>query len=110
MADYKRWYDYDPLLMEVMDLLKNYSEDLKAQATIFLERIESQVSKETLDAFYQMVKPINGNRWYDKDPILSKTIELLRIVPTEVQRKAAQSFLDSLKEKGITPEFIKQID
>ena len=32
MPTYKRWYDHDPLLMEVINLLKNYQEELKAQA------------------------------------------------------------------------------
>ena len=107
MAQFKRWYDHDPLLMEVINLLKNYQEDLRAQAEIFLEKIESQVSKEALDSFYEMVKPFNGNRWYDHDPVLSKTIELLRIIPPEIQKKAAQNFLDSLKNQGIDPNFIK---
>ena len=30
MPTYKRWYDHDPLLMEVINLLKNYQEELKS--------------------------------------------------------------------------------
>ena len=67
---HKRWYDYDPLLIEVIDLLKNYQEELHAQAVTFLEKVEEQVSKEALDRFYEMVKPFNGNRGYDKDPLI----------------------------------------
>ena len=52
---YKRWYDHDPVLMEVIDLLKNYQEELKSQAEIFLKKIEEKVSKETIDKFYEMV-------------------------------------------------------
>ena len=44
---YKRWYDHDPLLLEVIELLKNYQNELRAQAEIFLEKIEQKVSKET---------------------------------------------------------------
>ena len=105
---YKRWYDYDPLLLEVIDLLKYYQDELKAQAEVFLEKIESQVTKESLDTFYEMICHPEGNRWYDNDPVLSKTIELLRIVPPDVQRKVAQSFLDSLKQMGLSTEMIKQ--
>ena len=43
---YKRWYDHDPLLLEVIDLLRNYQTELKAQAEIFLQKIEEKVSKE----------------------------------------------------------------
>ena len=99
---YKRWYDHDPVLMEVIDLLKNYQEELKSQAEIFLNKIEEKVSKETIDKFYEMVKPINGNRWYDKDPVISKTVELLRVVPPEIQKAAAVNFIKTLEDAGIS--------
>ena len=99
---YKRWYDHDPLLLEVIDLLRNYQTELRAQAEIFLQKIEERVSKETIDKFYAMAKPVNANnRWYDKDPIISKTVEILRIVPPEAQRICAQNFIKTLKEMGI---------
>ena len=100
--DYKRWYDHDPLLLKVINILKDYQNDLKEQAEIFLDSIEQKVSKEAINKFYQMVKPINGgSRWYDKDPVISKTVELLRVVPLEVQKQVAQQFIDTLKENGI---------
>ena len=98
---YKRWYDHDPVLIEVIDLLRNYQEELKAQAEVFLAKIEEKVSKETINRFYEMVKPVNANRWYDKDPIISKTVELLRVVPPEIQKAAAEHFLKTLDELGI---------
>lgn len=110
MSERKRWYDHDPLLMEVLNLLRFYQEDLKEQAEVFLEKIETQVGKETIEAFYDLVKPPKKQRWYDQDPVLSKTIELLRIVPPEVQRKAAEHFLSALKAQGLTPEAIKMVD
>ncbi len=102
MQDFKRWYDYDPLLLKVINILKDYQTELKEQAEIFLENIEKKVSKEAIDKFYQMVKPLNGGqRWYDNDPVISKTIELLRVVPSDVQKEVAQNFIDSLKQKGV---------
>ena len=101
MPQYKRWYDHDPVLMEVVELLRNYQDELKTQAEIFLAKIEEKVSKETIDKFYDMVKPINGNRWYDKDKKKKKTIELLRVVPPEVQKSAAENFIKSLENLGI---------
>ena len=99
---YKRWYDHDPLLLEVIELLRNYQTELRAQAEIFLQKIEEKVSKETIDKFYAMVKPVNANnRWYDKDPVISKTVEILRIVPPEAQKICAQNFIRTLKEMGI---------
>lgn len=101
---YKRWYDHDPVLLKVIDLLKNYQEELKSQAEVFLQKIEEKVSKETIDKFYEMVKPVNGNRWYDKDPVISKTVELLRVVPPEIQKSAAENFIQTIKDAGIDIE------
>lgn len=102
---YKRWYDHDPLLMQVIDLLKAYPNELKSQAEMFLKKVEEEVSKEAVDRFYEMVKPmILGNRWYDSDPVLSKTVELLRVVPQEIQKLAADNFINTLKEGGVVIE------
>lgn len=102
---YKRWYDHDPLLMQVIELLKSYPNELRAQAECFLKKVEEQVSKDAVDRFYEMVKPmILGNRWYDSDPVLSKTVELLRVVPQEIQKLAADNFINTLKEGGVIIE------
>ncbi|MGN0015388.1 MAG: hypothetical protein ACI37T_08230 [Candidatus Gastranaerophilaceae bacterium] len=105
---YKRWYDHDPTLLQVINLLRDYQTELRNQAEVFLLKIEEKVSKESIDKFYEMVRPAAGNRWYDKDPVISKTVELLRVVPPEVQKAAAEHFLKTLKELGIEPENIQK--
>lgn len=110
MAQYKRWYDHDPLLVEVMELLRNFKDDLREQAQVFLEKIENQVGKEAVESFYEKVKHTNGNRWYDEDPVLSRAVELLRIVPQDIQRKASENFLKSLKQQGITIDLLKNYE
>lgn len=99
--NYKRWYDHDPVLLEVINLLQDYQSELKAQAEIFLAEIEKKVSKEAIDVFYEQVRPKVCNRWYDKDPVISKTVELLRVVPPDVQKATAKNFLNALEEMGI---------
>ncbi len=99
--NYKRWYDHDPVLLEVINMLQNYQTELKEQAEIFLAEIEKKVSKEAIDKFYEMVRPKVCNRWYDKDPVISKTIELLRVVPPEIQQATAKNFLKALEDMGI---------
>lgn len=90
-------------------MLRFFRSELKIQAEVFLEKIEAQVPPEVVDKFYKTVKPYpGGNRWYDEDPLLSKTIELLRVVPPEAQRKAAASFLDAMEQQGITPEVLRE--
>ena len=98
---YKRWYDLDPVLSEVINLLQNYQTELRAQAEIFLAEIEKKVSKEAIDKFYELARPQVCNRWYDKDPVISKTVELLRVVPPDVQKATAQNFLNALEAMGI---------
>jgi len=89
-------------LLKVINILKDYQEDLKAQAQIFLDKVEENVSKEAVNKYYNLVKPLNGgNRWYDNDPVISKTIELLRVVPQSIQNQTAQMFIKTLKENGI---------
>ena len=83
---------------------KNYQDELLEQAELFLAKLEEQVSKEAIDKFYELVKPINGCRWYDKNPVISRTVEILRVVPPDVQKKAAQMFIDTLKKNGIDIE------
>ncbi len=103
--EFKRWYDFDPLLMKVINLLKDYQDDLREQAALFLSNVEKQVSKEAIDRFYNLSRPLNGGlRWYDKDPVISKTVELLRVVPVNVQKEVAKSFIDALKQNGIKIE------
>ncbi len=103
--EYKRWYDHDPELLKLINILKDYQEELKEQAAIFLDNIEKKVSKEAIEKYYQMVKPINGgSRWYDKDPVISRTVELLRVVPQDVQRTVAKNFIETLKSSGINVE------
>ena len=52
----------------------------------------------------------NYRRWYDKDPIISKTVELLRIVPPDAQKAAADNFKKVLKEMGIDHEILHITD
>ena len=100
--EYKRWYDHDPLLLKVINLLKDYQDDLHEQAEIFLKSVEEKVSKEALDKYYSLVKPSSSaNRWYDQDIVISKTVELLRVVPQSVQKSVAEKFIETLKNNGI---------
>ena len=102
---FKRWYDFDPTLQKVINLLKDYQDELREQSEIFLKSIEEKVSKEAIEKFYNFARPLGGgNRWYDKDPVISKTIELLRVVPQDVQKKTAEYFIKTLKESGIEIE------
>lgn len=103
--NYKRWYDHDPKLVEVLETLRSFKEELRSQSQIFLDKITAEVGQETVNNFYDKVRQEIGDRfgrrWYDEDPVVSRAVELLRVVPPEVQRQAAESFLKGLKDQGI---------
>ena len=104
---FRRWYDHDPLLIEVLDVLKDYEQELHSQAEHFLEKITQTMGEIMVEQYYQAILKEReltgnfGNRWYDQDPVLSKAVELLRIAPPEAQRQIADNFLTSLAEKGL---------
>ena len=109
MTKYKRWYDYDPTLLEVIELMRFYQDELREQAKIFLDKIEKQAGADTVNRFYETVRPKDGgNRRYDKDPVISKAVELLRVVPINVQKSVSENFIKSLEEMGISREEIKK--
>jgi hypothetical protein len=101
----RRWYDHDPVLIEVLDLLRSFKVDVREQAQAFLDKIESAVGKEALEQFYaaSQAVPRKGNRWYDEDPVVSRAVELLRVVPPDAQRQAAMKFLEAMKKQGVRP-------
>lgn len=102
MAEYRRWYDKDPILKEALELLKLSSEHDKSQAADFMEKLQEQVAADVIERIYDIVTQYNGkgNRWYDSDPVMLKAIELLRVAPPKTQRKAALKLLLALEEKS----------
>lgn len=94
----RRWYDQDPLLAEVLHLLEGFEADLEPYAAGFIRKLEVALGPEAVAQLWQQAKPAKtGNRWYDKNPVLLKAIELLKLLPPEAQRQAAQGFLTALK-------------
>lgn len=98
MAEYKRWYDNDPVLKEALELLSMATKDEQGEASKFLLNLQSEVAKDVIESLYEQIKYYqeHGKRWYDNDPILLKSIELLRVAPPNVQRAAAKKLLTTL--------------
>lgn len=101
MAD-RRWYDKDPILKEALELLQLSCEDTKSSAAKFILQLQEQVASEVIEHVYEIMQEYEGkgNRWYDKDPVVMKAIELLRVAPKKTQRKAALKLLLALEEKN----------
>ena len=98
MAEYRRWYDNDPVLKEALELLSMATPSKKDEASKFLLNLQSEVAKDVIESLYEQIKDYQekGNRWYDNDPIMLKSIELLRVAPPNVQRQAAKKLLTTL--------------
>jgi hypothetical protein len=97
----RRWYDTDPILLEVINLMALAKEEAKTYATKLIKGVEAQVSPEVLAQVTARLENPNRpqNRWYDKEPVLAKAMELLQLMPPEAQRVAALQFIDALKAK-----------
>ena len=98
MTQYRRWYDNDPILKEALELLSMATDDEKDDAAKFLLNLQNEVAKDVIESLYEQIKQYqeHGNRWYDSDPVMQKSIELLRVAPPSVQRKAAKKLLSTL--------------
>lgn len=100
----RRWYDKDPILKEALELLKlTCDEDsTKNSAAEFVVKLQEEVAGEVLDHVYNIMGEYQGkgSRWYDKDPVIMKAIELLKLAPKHTQRKAALKLLLALEEQS----------
>lgn len=98
----RRWYDKDPILKEALELLQLSAEDTQSSAAKFILQLQEQVAGEVIEHVYEMMTEYEGrgNRWYDKDPVVMKAMELLRIAPKKTQRKAALKLLLALEEQS----------
>jgi hypothetical protein len=107
---HRRWYDHDPLLLEVLEMLRAYPEELRAQAGLFLDKLQDVIGLETFEPVIEALAEQHADReaqgktarWYDEDVTVYQAVELLRLSPPETQRQAARNFLDALKQK--TPQ------
>jgi hypothetical protein len=98
MTKIRRWYDKDPLLQEALELLSLSPDNTKNQAVDFILKLQEQVAEEVIERVYESVSKyfMKGNRWYDKDPVMIKAMELLRVAPPHIQIAAAKKLLKAL--------------
>lgn len=98
----RRWYDKDPILREALELLQLSCDDTKSSAAEFMLQLQEQVAGDVIEHVYELMSKYEGKgtRWYDKDPIVMKAIELLRVAPKNIQRKAALKLLLALEEQS----------
>lgn len=112
MSDTRRWYDQDPTMSEAMELLRLSTDDLQGQAADYINKMQEQVAHEVIEKVYEAVKKYSydGNRWYDRDPVVLKAIELLRSAPSSIQKKAAKKLLVALQDSDGLDDFSKILE
>ena len=103
MQEQRRWYDNDPILKEALELLKMQPQDKQLMACDYLLELQENAAREVIEHIADLVNQYseNGNRWYDKDPVLLKSIELLRQAPPKIQRVAALKLLLALESQEV---------
>ena len=102
-SGFKRWYDNDPILKEALELLQLQTDDNKTAAADFIISLQEQVAQDVIARIYEITKKYSekGNRWYDKDPVMLKAIELLRAAPAKTQRVAALKLLLAMENNDM---------
>ncbi|XVJ52059.1 MAG: hypothetical protein HEQ32_08320 [Vampirovibrio sp.] len=106
----RRWYDTDPVLLEVLNFMELAPKAAEAYAKALITGVEQQAPAEALkDVYDKIADPIRPKkRWYDSSPVLSKAIELLKIMPPDAQRMAALQFIEATKADPITYAILKE--
>lgn len=102
MQEKRRWYEQDPILQEALELLRIQPDETIDKASDFLIKLQEDVAQDVIEHISEMVNEYsqNGRRWYDKDPVLLKGLELLRVAPPKVQRVAALKLLLALEKQS----------
>ena len=100
---FRRWYDNDPILKEALELLQLQTDDKKTVAADFIISLQEQVAQDVIERIYELTQEFSnkGNRWYDKDPVMLKAVELLRAAPPKTQRLAALKLLLAMESNDM---------
>ena len=104
MAEYRRWYDNDPVLKEALELLSMATDEEKGDAAQFLLNLQNEVAKDVIESLYEQIKDYqeNGNRWYDLNSTVRTAINMLENCPFSTQKAIAKEMaklvVDKIKE------------
>jgi|GEM_PF-2470965 len=106
----RRWYDTDPVLLEVLNFMELAPKAAEAYAEKLVSGVEKNAPKEALDNLLSTLSDPDRpkNRWYDAHPTLSKAIEILKLMPHDAQRVAAMQFIESTRSDHATYAILKE--
>lgn len=105
----RRWYDHDPVLTELMDLLHAFQADVEPHAQAFLVEVQRELNPYVIEQA-ETTRFREGKRWYDQNPTLAVTVEVLRQLPPQQQRALALNFIERLRQQPALATVIQQRD
>jgi len=95
VQEVRRWYDRDPLLSEMMGVLKSSDDDFQIKMAINLIKviIEHHIDTDQFQTMNDIMMAVQdghidkGNaRWYDADNTLSTAIKMLENCEPDTQK------------------------
>ena len=96
---YVRWYDEDPYLAPIMKILEQLPVELQDSVAQDLVQIVMSYKNDTNDTkieyLNQNLLP-NYRRWYDVNPNLHSSIELLKTTDPQIKREICESVIEFL--------------
>jgi hypothetical protein len=110
-ANYRRWYDKDPLLSKSMNTLESSDDETQIKVALNLIKIliEHNISENTFTGVEDVLSAVEdglvekgNNRWYDLDKTVRTAINMLENSPIPVQKAVAKEMakmvVDKIKE------------
>jgi hypothetical protein len=110
-ANYRRWYDKDPLLSKSMNTLESSDDETQIKVALNLIKIliEHNISENTFTGVEDVLSAVEdglvekgNNRWYDLDKTVRTAINMLENSPLPVQKAVAKEMakmvVDKIKE------------
>ena len=98
-ANYRRWYDKDPLLSKSMNTLESSDDETQIKVALNLIKIliEHNISEHTFTGVEDVLSAVEdglvekgNNRWYDLDKTVRTAINMLENSPLPVQKAVAK--------------------
>lgn len=92
---FKRWYDHNPILKQIMEILEHANPDI--QEDIVSDIIQIIISKQyDTDNFIQSIDnqiPLQRKRWYDEDETLHSAVEMLKNIDENDKKELLSEIL-----------------
>lgn len=103
-----RWYDEDPYLAPIMQILEQLPQELQDSVAQDLVQIvmehQDQLNDEKI-SYLSKNLPSSYKRWYDINPNLQSSIELLKTTDTNIKKEICDSVLEFLFQIMIQENF-----